>query len=107
MLLTLDILAGNTPRYLLAERLTLTDVAMLVGQGCQDDDLDRVFDQRARAGPATVFSAWPLAASTQEGVVLTTGPYAGWSPNNQRMASKALRVPPMVLIEPPVWAGPP
>ncbi|MCY0879563.1 MAG: DUF4277 domain-containing protein [Firmicutes bacterium] len=79
LLLMLDILAGKTPLYRLAERLTLTDVAMLIGQGRHpddftDDSLGRALDKLARAGPAKVFSAWALAAYAHAGIALTTGP---------------------------------
>ncbi|MCY0877554.1 MAG: DUF4277 domain-containing protein [Firmicutes bacterium] len=79
LLLMRDLLVGKTPLSRLAERLTLIDVAMLIGQGRRpdgvtDDSLGRVLDQLARAGPANIFSAWALAVSAQEGIALTTGP---------------------------------
>ncbi|MCY0879289.1 MAG: DUF4277 domain-containing protein [Firmicutes bacterium] len=70
-LLMRELFAGKTPLYRVAERLTLTDVAMLIGQGRRpddftDDSLGRALDKLARAGPAKVFSAWALAAYAQE-----------------------------------------
>ncbi|MCY0877993.1 MAG: DUF4277 domain-containing protein [Firmicutes bacterium] len=78
LLLMLDILTGKTLLYRLAERLTLTDVELVIGQGRRpddftDDSLGRALDKLARAGPANIFSAWALAASAQEGMALTTG----------------------------------
>lgn len=76
--LMLDLLAGHTPLYRIADRRTWTDVEVLIGQGrrpedCTDDSLGRALDKLARAGPATVFSAWTLAASAHDGITLNTG----------------------------------
>jgi transposase len=78
LLMMLDILAGKTPLYRLAERLTTTDVEILVGQGRRpedftDDSLGRALDKLHRAGPAKVFSAWALAAYAHDGITLETG----------------------------------
>jgi len=86
LLRMLDILAGKTPLYRLAERLPLTDVEILVGQGCRpedftDDRRGRALNKRARAGSANVFSAW------------------AW----RRMRRRALRSRPGIWIRPPGW----
>lgn len=78
LLLMLDVLAGKTPLYRVAERLTLTDVEILIGAGRRpadftDDSLGRALDKLSRAGPAKVFSALALAAYAHEGIELGTG----------------------------------
>ena len=76
LVLILDVLAGKTPLYRLWERLTTTDLEILVGAGRRpedftDDSLGRALDKLARAEPAKVFST--IAAYAAEGLTLGTG----------------------------------
>lgn len=61
LVMILDVLAGKTSLYRLWERLTTTDLEILVGAGRRpedltDDSLGRALDKLARAEPAKVFS---------------------------------------------------
>ncbi len=78
LVMILDVLAGKTPLYRLWERLTTTDLEILVGAGRRpenfsDDSLGRALDKLARAEPAKVFSTITAAAYAHEGLTLGTG----------------------------------
>lgn len=78
LVLVLDVLAGKTPLYRVWERLTTTDLDILVGAGRRpddftDDSLGRALDKLARAEPAKVFSTIAASAYAAEGLTLGTG----------------------------------
>lgn len=78
LLLILDLIAGRSPLYRVAERWRLTDVELLLGAGRRaeefsDDGLGRALDKLARAQPAKVFSTLCLRAYAHERIPLDTG----------------------------------
>ena len=78
LLLVLDLLSGKSPLYRVADRLTATDVAVLIGAGRQagdftDDSLGRALDKLHRAEPAKVFSTLTMQAYAHEGIALQSG----------------------------------
>ena len=78
LVMSLDVLAGKTPLYRLSERLTTTDLEILVGAGRRpedftDDSLGRALDKLACAEPARVFSTITAAAYAHESLTLGTG----------------------------------